>query len=387
LDEELSAFKDAYELLLTIGEVHKKRIILNQRKELLDIIDLLRDAKTNGKVIHIAGMGRSRIAGMIIGEMLKILGYRVSIMGETLAKPVRRDDIVLAVSASGWTTTTCIMVEGAIKLGAKIIALTATPRSKLDRLADITLYLPGRGVPEEIPYEIRQITGRHKTPLTPMGTVSETNAILMGIGISQAIMSVGDPIKKFEEAITKTLENARRSLNQILAEKEEIIKIISTLSAGVKNKDPQIFLVGAGICKLVALMTAIRYQHLALNVLGLDDWKFRKKGDILIVISGSGESVIPLVYAQEAKETGIKVYAITANKESTLAKKADVVIHLLDTATREEYLKLKIRDEKPAFIPAFEYTALITLESTVAQIAENHGILEEEMRSLHANIE
>jgi len=386
LSGELAAFIDAYELLVSIGEIHKNRIIRNQRKELMEALELLKSTKENNRTIHIAGMGRSRIAGTIIGEMLKNLGYRVSVMGETLAKPVKKDDVVLAVSASGWTTTTCIMVEGAIRLGARIIALTATPKSKLDRLADITLYLPGRGIPEDMPYEVRQIMGRHKTPLTPMGTVPETTSILIGIGLAQALTST-DPVKEFDKAITKTLDNARKSLKEILKTRDNLVKIINTLSSGVKKQDPQVFLVGAGICKLVGLMTAIRFQHLALNVLGLDDWKFRKKEDILIAISGSGESVIPLVYAKEAKETGVKIYAITANKESKLAQMAETAIILLDTAAREEYLKLKIRDEKPTFIPAFEYTALITLESTVAQIAENHGIPEEEMRSLHANVE
>ncbi len=39
------------------------------------------------------------------------------------------------------------------------------------------------------------------------------------------------------------------------------------------------------------------------------------------------------------------------------------------------------------FLPSFEYAAALTLDSCVAQIAENKNITEEYMRTEHANIE
>lgn len=383
----LRAFEDAFQAIISISREHAMKMIKEQKENILEVIDLLKSAKEN-KRIHIAGMGRSKLAGKVLGELLKLLGYNVSIIGETLSRPVREGDIVIAVSASGWTTTTCLIAEEAIRLGAKVIALTATPKSKLDRLSDISLYLPGKATIDYTSYIIRQLIGRHKTPLTPMGTIPETNTILVGMGLAKCLENSKNPLNDFISTINIVLDNAEKSLNQIRREESILEEIIEEVSKGVGRKTPKIYFIGTGISRIIGLMSATRFQHLGINVLDIDDWKFRSKGDILIAISSSGESAETLLYTQEAIRSNLKVLALTANPESTLSKLTNKILILTDFAEREEYIKLRIRDEKPsAFIPAFEYAALITLEGVVAQIAENYNIKEEDMRILHANIE
>ena len=388
LIEKLSAFFDAFQTIIGISEIHLRNMVERQRSNLLNAMNLLKEIKEKRGLIHIAGMGRSKLAAMIIGELLKNLGYQVSVIGDFLSKPVREGDIVLAVSSSGWTTTTCLIVEEAVKRGARIIALTATPGSKLDRLADVSLYLPGKPIIDDTSYIIRQILGRHKTPLTPMGTIPETNAILVGMGIIGMLGNGEKPVEMFKNTISTVLENAKESFKKILNRIMELEKTIEILSMSMSPDGPKVYLIGTGIGKIVSLMGAMRFQHLGLNVASIDDWKFRNENDTLIAISSSGESAITLLYAEEAKRTGMKLIALSANPESTLIRISDLKLLLSDISERKEYVQFRVFDDVPSrFIPAFEYAALITLESIVAQIAENFLIKEEDMRRMHANIE
>jgi len=389
LNEKLSAFIDAYETILRISEDHIEKLIQKYRYNLIAAKDMLVKVLQNKKRVHIAGMGRSKLAAMIIGDLLKNQGFRVSIIGDFLSKPVRPKDLVLAVSASGWTTTTCMMVEEAIRLGASILALTATPKSKLDRLSDVSIYLPGGAAIDETSYIVRQIIGRHKTPLTPMGTIPETNAILVGIGLVGMLSeSTGGPADVFGEYVNLVLKNAKDSLVGLQTDRDRLIEFIDAVASCKRNNGSKIYLIGAGINKFVSLMSAMRFQHLGLNVTSIDDWKFRDSSDVLVAISSSGESAITLLYAKEAKRTGMKLISLTASPGSTLSKLSDVELDLLDISKREEYLEFRVlKDKKVRFIPAFEYAALLVLESVVAQIAEEFSIKEEDMRRLHANIE
>lgn len=384
----LEAFKDAFMMILSVSEEHVEKMLIEQKRNILAAVSMLREAMVKGNRIHITGMGRSKLAGMIVGELLKLLGYPTSIIGDFLSKPVKKGDIVIAVSASGWTTTTCMVVEEAIRRGAKIIAFTATKGSKLDRLSDISIYVPGKSAAEETSYIIRQLAGRHKTPLTPMGTIPETNTILIGSGLVKMLEGTDGGLERFRETISMIISNARESFQRIIQDYADLENVIETISIGRGRTKKKIFIVGTGIGKAVSLMAAMRFQHLGLNVASVDDWKFRNKDDVLIAISSSGESAFTLLYADEAKRSEMNVIALTANAGSRLAKIADYKLFLSDFSERRDYVRFKVFNGKySVFVPGFEYAALITLEAIVAQIAENLHVREEEMKLRHANIE
>jgi len=387
VEETLSAFTDAYATILNISEKHMQLLIEKFKNELLLATNLLRNVRENNGYIHIAGAGRSKIAGEIFGELLKNLGFNVSTIGDTLSKPVRKNDVIIAVSSSGWTTTTLFAVEQSLKIGAKIIGLTATFGSKLDRLADITIPLPGKPNIDETPYIVRQMMGRHKTPLTPMGTVSEINTILIGIGITSMLRNIENSVDAFRDSLKKIFSEAKENY-KLLSKIDNIINdFIAEISKGIENKNKKYFLIGLGICDKISQMSAMRYQHLSLNVQPIDNWRFRESSDVLIAISGSGENPYILLYAEEAKRSKMKVLSLTANENSTLTSLSDVSIVFKDISLREDYVKLRVGEETKIFLPIFEVISLLFLESTVAQVAEKYQISEEIMRAMHANVE
>ena len=387
-EDKLKVFSEAFLALLNVSNNYLSTVLESQVDSLETIILLLEKIRRNKRRVHLIGMGRSRLAAKVIGEALKLKGINVSIVGDTLSKPVNKDDTIIAVSASGWTNTTCYVVEEGIRLGAKIIAFTATHGSKLDRLADITIYLPGKSRIDGS-YILRRMQDRRKTPLAPMGTIPEINAFLVGASIALSI-NEEDPINTFKRIAELMIENAFRSYHSLMNKsKEDLISVITSLSEAIKDTKIKVFFSGSGISEIVGLMSAMRFQHLGINVLSLEDWKFREKDDILIVISSSGESAVPLLYSKEAKRTNLRLYHITSRESSSIAKLADNKIILQDIVpNRIEYLEYRVSEEgRVNFIPAFEFSALLTMESLVAQLADIQGILETDMRLRHANIE
>ena len=119
-----------------------RKAMLNQSDKLLALRDLLLDAKKKRKIVHVTGMGRSGKAVEFFGDLLKDLGFRVSMIGRTLALPVTVDDVVISFSGSGKTSTTVANVGVCVDGGAKIVTLTQNEYSRLGKLADICLLVP-----------------------------------------------------------------------------------------------------------------------------------------------------------------------------------------------------------------------------------------------------
>ena len=65
-----------------------RKAVLNQSERLVDLFNLLNETKKKRNVVHVTGMGRSGRAVEFFADMLKDLGFKVSIIGRTLALPV-----------------------------------------------------------------------------------------------------------------------------------------------------------------------------------------------------------------------------------------------------------------------------------------------------------
>lgn len=156
-----------------------------------------------------------------------------------------------------------------------------------------------------------------------------------------------------------------------------LVKLIEIL-----DKAKHIYITGAGRSKLVGNFLAMRLMHCGYNiyVVGEIVTTSIKSEDILIVISGSGETKQLITYVQSAKEIGAEVVLISAKSSSTIAKMADQVFQI---GNIEYYTKTK----GMPLGTIFELTTLIFLESLIAHIICEKGISEESVRLRHANLE
>src|SRR5574343_1018839 len=82
----------------------------------------------------------------------------------------------------------------------------------------------------------------------------------------------------------------------------------------------RVFISGAGRSKLVGNFFAMRLMHggYDVSVVGEIVTPSIKNGDLLIVISGSGETEQLVAFTKKAKEVGAKICLISAKDDSTI---------------------------------------------------------------------
>lgn len=169
-------------------------------------------------------------------------------------------------------------------------------------------------------------------------------------------------------------------------------KITSVLEATDKAYDekltkmldeaPRVFIAGAGRSGLVARFFAMRLMHggYEVYVVGEIVTPSIRKGDLFIVITGSGETETMIAFTKRAKAIGAKIVAISIKDKSTTADMSDLVIQI---GTPDQFGKISAMPMGTTF----ELSTLIFLEGTIAHIIHEKGIAEETMRTMHANME
>lgn len=95
-------------------------------------------------------------------------------------------------------------------------------------------------------------------------------------------------------------------------------------------KADRVFLVAIGRVSLSLQCFGKRLSHLGIKVelVGSLTEKPATTKDLLIVASGSGESLIPVQIAKKAKQIKCKILLITAAKKSTIRKISNFVVEL-----------------------------------------------------------
>ncbi|TGC08959.1 6-phospho-3-hexuloisomerase [Methanolobus halotolerans] len=155
-----------------------------------------------------------------------------------------------------------------------------------------------------------------------------------------------------------------------------------------------IFVLGAGRSGLVGRAFAMRLMHLGLSshVVGETTTPAVSKGDVVIAISGSGQTRSVSDLGKVAKDIGATLIAITSNKDSKLGNLSDVVVEL-PGRTKEDiggYLERHMRGEYSYLTPlgtSFETSASVFLDAVIAELIYITGASEDDLKSRHTNIE
>jgi 3-hexulose-6-phosphate synthase/6-phospho-3-hexuloisomerase len=144
----------------------------------------------------------------------------------------------------------------------------------------------------------------------------------------------------------------------------------------------RIFVSGAGRSGLVGRFFAMRLVHSGYDtsMVGEVVTPSINAGDLLIVISGSGETEQLIAFTKKAQSVGAKILLICSKATSTIGDMADAVFQIGKT---EQYGKI-------VGMPmgtVFELSTLSFLEGAISHIIHEKGIPEEIMRQRHANLE
>ena len=171
------------------------------------------------------------------------------------------------------------------------------------------------------------------------------------------------------------------------------VENINKMLASILNSNC-IFVMGAGRSGLVAKAFAMRLMHLGfcVYVVGESTTPAVKDDDLVVAISGSGETRSISDLGKITKEIGATLITVTSNKESTLGKLADTVA-LIPGRTKEDtggYLERHMRGEYSHLTPlgtSFEITTLVFLDGVIAELIFITGASEDDLKSRHTTLE
>ena len=178
--------------------------------------------------------------------------------------------------------------------------------------------------------------------------------------------------------------------SEILKELQECLSRGSTVEfttiCQYIDRAEKIFVAGMGRTGYVMRGFAMRLAQAGYEVYWIGDTNTTaaRKGDLLIIGSGSGETETLRGYAKKAKELQIPIIVFTTCRESSLHADAAVAVVIHADA------KFKEDTEKKSVQPMgslFEEALFISLEALVIQLMEKRGISEKELKKRHANFE
>jgi 6-phospho-3-hexuloisomerase len=158
---------------------------------------------------------------------------------------------------------------------------------------------------------------------------------------------------------------------------------------------PVIYVYGAGRSGLVGRALAMRLMHLGLSVYVVGDTTTPaiQPGDLLLSISGSGETPSVRVVAEEAKRRGARLVTMTATPESSLARFSDLVVFVPSHIVRsgeEDYLARQVAGAHEPLTPlgtAFELTAMVLCDSIVVTLMQQLNRTERDMAAKHSTLQ
>jgi len=183
------------------------------------------------------------------------------------------------------------------------------------------------------------------------------------------------------------LSRFRKSFNEITGHLDKVKndfedeKLDTLVKALLSSR--RIFVYGAGRSGLVGRMFTQRLMHLNLNAyfVGETLTPALESQDMLMAISGSGQTTSTLALTRAAKERGAKVIVLTAHPSSPLAAEADLIIPVKGKTKLTEY------ESYAPFTTLFDITCLAYLDSLASDLMGRLGLTDKDIEGRHATVE
>lgn len=169
---------------------------------------------------------------------------------------------------------------------------------------------------------------------------------------------------------------------------------VSSLVSSIMNSK-RIFLMGAGRSGLAARAFAMRLMHMGFDVyvVGETTTPAVTPDDLVIAVSGSGETPSIASLGAIAKKIGSKLAVITSNKDSTLGNISDIVV-IIPGRTKEDINYEDYHERRmigyPQLAPLgtiFEISALVFLDAVISELMVRTGASEAELKKRHTVFE
>jgi len=128
-----------------------KEIIARNLSEIENALTLIKEEEIDefikkvfsARRIFVAGAGRSGILIKAFAMRLMQMGFRTYVVGETTTPAIKLEDLLILMSGSGQTRYSYYILESALKVGAYTYLITAHKNSKMWRIAQGRIKIPG----------------------------------------------------------------------------------------------------------------------------------------------------------------------------------------------------------------------------------------------------
>lgn len=187
-----------------------------------------------------------------------------------------------------------------------------------------------------------------------------------------------------------TEEQRTDDLSAVVAEIEGVAAKVDrgSLLALVDQLDTasRVFVAGEGRSGLMGKAFAMRLMHLGLTVYAMGESITPAVGpdDLVVVISGSGTTAGAVRTAEQGRDAGARIHAVTTDPGSPLASRADQAL-VLPAAT-----KYRRSDEAPTIQPLsslFDQATHVALDVVCLGLARRRAVDNERARGAHSNTE
>lgn len=371
----MSGLRIFFEAQQYLTDCVKQSLKCIDRERLRNFFSILIEGRRHNIIVD--GQGRSLQSLLLVEDCLEHNGFPLILPVQNASlRPWKKSDIFFFNSGSG-TGSPITHAMAAKNDGLRVIGMTYS-KKVLDEFPDALVLEPST----------------NKNPLyAPLGTEFElTSAVIGSVAGYSVCDTVEESMSAFDDCSAQIIElfdTSRDFLQDNLESLMEFTHLISTYIP-TENKN-YVYFRGVGRDSIINQVAAIRYGHLHkepdldLRVIYEGHWDLRKKGDLVILTSGSGATPQTLDYALQAFISGCKVFGITSFADSDLGRFTGRVDGCLVIPGRRDPFSMYniIPQRRMNYLPEFELNCYLTLDSLLAQVASNHGITENEMRLSH----
>ena len=407
LNIAFESFDATWKYLLNQTQANLDHIFTHSRENLLEITRFLVEEchpkiSPPGRVIDFAAAGRSLYMGTkTFAHRLSQLGFRVDYPHpekEISGPPssiVSKDDVIIAISASGTTESVVNKSTFARKLGCKIIAGTATPKSELTETSpDIILKIPDK-------IDEKQIKSPFPQAFTPLGTLFEfTNAVLwecVSRGLHERIDNDQSFEKSYEimkKSCKSLIDTAGNDLNTCLDHSKANIHNFITNLILKYFSEHTVHLYGRGkifnlqIAPFEMRLRQMPHGYITSIINYAPKNRPVKRGQLAILSSGSGSLTLT---AKVVRECDAMIVGLTAHKkDSPFWDLLDIPIYLPGRPKQAppDWERQQWEGKHADFAPEgiqFEINGSVFFDSVFAAVCKYLGLTEDDLRGGHAN--
>ncbi len=188
-------------------------------------------------------------------------------------------------------------------------------------------------------------------------------------------------------AMQQITDNIQKNIKFLRQHVDQVQQFVEAIDKAAK-KGHGIFIVASGRSAMVGQMFQTRLEHLEIPVCFVTNSRsvpYLQKGDLILVISGSGRTPIVKAILESYLDQNPKIISITSYPESWLGRISDLVVQLIgrtkiDIARREMGEEASLTPEGTQF----EIATAVFLDGVIAELVMHYKKSNADLAARHS---